>query len=162
MRADAQMGVHCTNILQDGSVVGQLSTGARSDFLDLARDLSTGGAIILRFERPLHGIGQERRDFVDLGPALRTNVDLGARLTGNGVDTGAALDDAEVIRRSGVAAAWKSMLGKISDRPRQSMHGVGNPIVAPTVSAGAADGDIETAAGERLRSDVVGVRPVQN
>src|SRR5690349_4405568 len=54
------------------------------------------------------------------------------------------------------------MLGEVSNGPRQGVHRVGDAIIAPTVAAGAIDGDIETAAGERLGSDVVGVGAVQN
>src|SRR4030081_607134 len=54
------------------------------------------------------------------------------------------------------------MLGEVSDGSRQSMNRVGYPIIAPTVAAGTTDGDVETSAGKRLGSDVVGVGPIQN
>ena len=73
------------------------AAGPRSDFFDLGGDLPSGGAIILRFQRALDGGGQQGGNFLDLGGAFRADVDLGASLTGDGVDAGAAFDDSEVI-----------------------------------------------------------------
>src|SRR5580704_14963671 len=162
MRPDAEVGVHGADILQNGSIVGEASAGARSDLFDLAGDLASSGAIVLRFQRALDGAGQQASNLVDLGRAFRPDIDLSASLAGNGVDAGATLDDSEVVRRSRAAIARKAIFGKVSDRPRESVHRVGDPIVAPTVSARTGNGDVEPAAGQRLRGNVVGVGPVQN
>src|ERR1700675_1121843 len=162
MRPDAEVRVHGADILQNGSIVGEASAGARSDLFDLAGDLASGGAIVLRFQRPLYRTGQQAGNLVDLSRAFRADIDLGASLAGNGVDAGATLDDSEVVRRSRAAVARKAIFGKVSDRPRESVHRVGDSIVAPTVSARACNGDVEPSAGQRLRGDVIGVGPVQN
>src|SRR6202040_1368989 len=119
-------------------------------------------AIVLRFQRPLDGAGQQAGNLVDLGRAFRADIDLGASLAGNGVDAGAPLDDSEVVRRSRAAVARKAIFGKVSNRPRESVHRVGDSVVAPTVSARACKGEVEPSAGQRLRGDGIGGGPVQN
>src|SRR5580700_8865321 len=71
MRPDAEVGVHGADILQNGSIVGEASAGARSDLFDLAGDLASSGAIVLRFQRALDGAGQQASNLVDLGRAFR-------------------------------------------------------------------------------------------
>src|ERR1700681_4544067 len=78
MRPDAEVRVHGADILQNGSIVGEASAGARSDLFDLAGDLASGGAIVLRFQRPLYRTGQQAGNLVDLCRAFRADIDLGA------------------------------------------------------------------------------------
>ena len=162
MRANPQMRVHGAYGLQDVSVVAKLSAGPRSDLFDLGRDLRARGAVVLRFERALYRAGEQRGDFIQLGRALRANVHLGARVRGDGVDARSAFDDSEVVRRSRTAVARQALFGEGSDGARQRMDRIGEAVIAPTMPAGAANGDVETAAGESLRRNVIDIRAIQN
>ena len=42
------------------------------------------------------------------------------------------------------------------------MDGVGEAVIAPAMAARSADGDIEAAAGESLRGDVIDIGAIQN
>ena len=51
---------------------------------------------------------------------------------------------------------------KERDGARQRMHRIRDSVIAPAMAARAGDGDVEAAAGQRLGSDVIGIRAVQN
>src|SRR5579862_729233 len=162
MRPDAEMRVDGADILQNGSIIGETSAGPRSDLFYLAGNLAAGGAIVLRFQCPFHSAGEQAGNLVNLSGAFGADIDLGASLAGNGVDAGAALDDPEVVGRARAAAARKAMLSKERDCARESVHRIGDPIVAPAVAARPGNSDIEPPAGQRLRGDVVGIGAVQD
>ena len=62
----------------------------------------------------------------------------------------------------GLPLAGEALFGEVSDGARQRMHRIGDAVIAPAMPAGTADGDIEAAAGQGLRSDVIDIRTIQN
>src|SRR5689334_25405532 len=54
------------------------------------------------------------------------------------------------------------MLGEETDGAREGVDGIGESVIAPAMAAGAGDADVEAAAGQGLRRDVVGVRSVED
>src|SRR5260370_39045999 len=83
-------------------------------------------------------------------------------MRGNGIDARPALEDAKVVRRARTAVAGNALLGKESDGAREGVNGIGQAVIAPAMSAGTVDGDVETPAGQGLGGDVIGVGAVQN
>ena len=75
-------------------------------------------------------------------------------------DSGAAFDQPHIHRRLGPGI--QTRLGKQRHRPAQRMHRISHAVIAPAMSAGTIDGDVETPAGQGLGGDVIGVGPVQN
>jgi len=123
---------------------GKVAGGAVADALDVEVEC---------FDREggLEGVEDGQFGAVELEGGGGAEVEVGGDEGGNGVDRGAAVDDADVEGGAGVAGEGQA--GDCDQGGAKGEDGIGEAGVGPGVTAGAGDGDAEAAAAEGAVDD---------
>ncbi len=107
-----------------------------------------------RPEARLHRVAQSAFHFGDFGFVFGAEIHFHRGAGGNGIDRGAAFDDAEIERAARISGNGER--GEFDDAARQSCDRIGRAEIGPAVAAGAADSNFEAVRRDALGGDVLG------